>query len=115
MMCSAYFGELSEGRKAVWDNGDDHPHKVLASSIQLNGKGHEIWSKGSNYFHDKIQIDWGSFAWECSANEILKFLNDSKSTLPWLEKDDLKLIRNVKNYISERPNCDFGVVFIEEY
>ena len=115
MMCSAYFGEISEERKNVWDNGDDNPHKVLASSVKLDGKGQELWSKGSEYFYDKIQIDWGSFAWKCTPNEILKFLKDHKSTLSWLEKDDFEIIKKVKDYISERPGSDFGVMFIEEY
>ena len=69
---------------------------------------------GDKYFHDRIQIDWGSFAWKCTPEEILKFLNDDKETLPWLVEYDEHMIECVKTYISERGDLLYGVVFVEE-
>lgn len=114
MMCSAYFGRLSEKRKLSWDNGDDNPCDVLESRICLEGKGHDLLHSGSDYFKDRIQIDWGSFAWKCTPEEISRFLCDHKTTLSWLVKSEEELIKNVKAYIAEDENAEFGVIFIEE-
>lgn len=92
MMCSAFFGELSEERKANWHHDDENPYAVLASPISLDRKGHKLLDVGNKYFRDRIQIDWGSFAWKCTQEEIIKFLNDHKETLSWLVKDDEQMI-----------------------
>ena len=114
MMCSAYFGRLSEKRKLNWDNGDDNPYDVLESRICLEGKGHDLLHSGSDYFKDRTQIDWGSFAWKCTPEEIGRFLCDHKTTLSWLVKREEELMKKVKTYIAEDENAEFGVVFIEE-
>lgn len=114
MMCSAYFGRLSEKRKLEWDNGEDNPYDVLESSISLVGKGHDLLRAGSEYFKDRIQIDWGSFAWKCTPEEICGFLYDYKTKLSWLIESEEELIEKVKAYIAEDINAEFGVVFIEE-
>ena len=114
MMCKAYFGALSEERKANWDNKDSDPYKVLNSPIELYGKGHILLSSGSDYFHDRISIDWGSDAWKCTADEIIEFLEDHKETLSWLIEDDIRLIKEIKEYVKKRGNIVYGVVFIEE-
>lgn len=114
MMCSAYFGRLSEKRKIKWDNGDDNPYDVLESSICLEGKGHDLLHAGSDYFKDRIQIDWGSFAWKCTSEGICRFLCDYKTSLLWLNESEEELIRKIKAYIAEDKNAEFGIVFIEE-
>lgn len=114
MVCSAYFGELCEERKQNWKYEDTNPYAILDKPISLEGKGHDLLDAGNKYFHDQIQVDWGSFAWKCSAEEIVRFLNDYKETLPWLVESDEKMIEEVKSYIKERENVEFGVVFVEE-
>ena len=114
MMCSAYFGELCDERKSKWDNGDTNPYTVLTLPISLERKGHKLLDVGSKYFHDRIQIDWGSFAWKCTSEEILQFLYDYKETLSWLVEDDERMIESVKEYVSQRENAEYGVVFVEE-
>lgn len=114
MVCSAFFGELSEERKADWCHNDENPYTVLVSPISLERKGHKLLDVGNKYFRDRIQIDWGSFAWKCTPEEILKFLNDYKETLPWLVVYDEHMIESVKTYISERGDMLYGVVFVEE-
>ena len=114
MMCSAYFGELCDVRKVNWEHDDTNPYGVLVSPISLENKGHELLNDGSKYFHDRIQIDLGSFAWKCSPEEMLQFLNDYKETLSWLVEDDEKMIESVRMYIAEKGNTAYGVVFVEE-
>lgn len=114
MMCSAFFGELSEERKANWQYDDDNPYGVLVSPISLEHKGHKLLDVGSKYFRDEIKIDWGSFAWKCTPEEILKFLDDHRETLPWLVKGDEQMRESVRAYTLERGDVAYGVVFVEE-
>ena len=114
MKCSAYFGEITEQQKNNWKDGEYNWRDVIKEPICLIGKGHELLYHGSEYFDDKIKVDWGSFAWKCSAVQILSFLCDFKTTLSWLINDEEELIKDVKNYIASRENVEFGVLFIEE-
>lgn len=115
MMCSAYFGELCEERKKDWNYKNTDPYSVLKTFVKLVRKGHELLYSGQDYFKDKIQIDWGSFAWKCTKEEMIKFLEDKQSTLPWLIESELEIIECVKQYIEEHGDTLYGVVFIEEY
>lgn len=114
MICTAYFGELNESRKKNWKNDDKNPYAVINMPIILERKGNALLIDGDRYFHDKIQIDWGSFGWKCTSQEIIKFLVDHKTTLPWQIKEDERIIETVRNYISERGDVSYGVVFVEE-
>ena len=114
MKCSAYFGELSEIRRQRWEQDDTNPYEVLVSPICLEGKGHDLFSVGSKYFREKIKVDWGSFAWKCTPDEMYRFLNDHKTTLPWLIKRDEEICAKVRDYVAERGNTEYGVVFVEE-
>ena len=114
MMCSAYFGELSEERKVNWNHKEENPYSVLVSPIPLARKGHSLLGAGNKYFHDRIQIDWGCFAWKCNPEEIIRFLNDNKTTLPWLIGDEEDMIEKVRTYILEKGSVAYGVVFVEE-
>ena len=78
-MTTAYFGELSEQRKIKWDNGETNPYEVLQDAIEISRKSSNLISYGSKFFHDQIKIDWGSYAWRCSSNEIILFLEQSNS------------------------------------
>lgn len=89
-MCSAYFGVLSETRKIKWNNEESNPYEVLESAICLNGKGHRLLEVGTTYFRERITIDWGSYAWKCTLEEIYRFLEDNKITISWLVEDEEK-------------------------
>lgn len=114
MLCSAYFGELSNERKENWHCEEREPCEILIFPIPLKYKGHKVLEKGNQYFHDRIQIDWGSFAWKCTQEEILKFLEDNREILPGLVKEEEKMIEYVRKYVSERGEVAYGVVFVEE-
>lgn len=114
MMCSAYFGALSASRRLNWKNDEENPYEVLDAPIRLERKGHELFSNASKYFHDEIKVDWGSYAWKCTPEEVLRFLEDYKIDLEWLIEKEEEIIERVKQYVAERTDAEFGVVFIEE-
>ena len=99
MICTAYFGELNDVRKNNWKNDDKNPYAVLNMPIILERKGQALLYEGDRYFHDKIQIDWGSFVWKCTKKQLEMFQEKEKVEIPGLTK------------LSEGTN--YGVVFIE--
>lgn len=113
MVCDAYFGEISEKCKMIWENAEVHPIEVLHEPIRLEDKGHEVLMYGSKYFNDEIQIDWGSFAWKCSPEQIYTFLDEHKCTLSWLLEGEDELIQIVKQYIERKEQTEYGVLFVE--
>lgn len=79
----------------------------------MDQKGHTLLGYGDDYFDDKIQIDWGSFAWRCTPEQVVRFLEEQKNTLPWLIESEEVQIKTVKGYIANRPEGQFGILFIE--
>lgn len=114
MICSAYFGVLSDKRKTNWNNGGTNPYEVLGSSISLGRIGHELLGTGAEYFREEIKIDWGSYAWKCTPDAMIRFLNDHKAAHSWLNESEEEMLEKVKVYIEESNDEEFGVVFIEE-
>ena len=115
MMCTAYFGEISKARNDNWNNGATAPYEVLQTFVPLEWVAHKVLDYGSDYFSEKIKVDWGCFAWRCSAEQISAFLHDFKSILPWLAERDEEMIRSVETYIAEHPDGKYGVVFVEVF
>lgn len=70
----------------------------MIEPILLEHKGYKLLDVGSTYFRDKIKIDWGSFAWKCTAEEIMKFLEHHQETLIWLIGRDQAMM----NWTSKR-------------
>ena len=114
MICSVYFGVLSEKRKTNWNNGDTNPYEVLGSSISLDRISNELFGTGVKYFREKIKIDWGSYAWKCTTEEMIQFLNDLKVIHSWLIESVEEMLEKVKDYIAGSNSEEFGIVFIEE-
>lgn len=114
MICSAYFGELSEERKNDWKCEDDNPYNVLQNPVNLGRKAYDLWYSSKKYFEEQIQIDWASYAWKCTEAQIVSFFEETMTTLPWLVEDEKEILENVGQYIKNHGNTEYGVVFIEE-
>lgn len=115
MVCSAFFGEISETRKKNWPGVEKNPSDILISPVSLDGKGHDLLDASSKYFTDEVKVDWGSYAWKCAPEQIILFLNDYKSSLPWLQNSEKNKIQEVKNYITKHGQTEYAVVFVENY
>ena len=115
MMCTAYFGALNEKYRENWYNGNRDPSDVLDDRICVERKAWKVLDIGNDYFRERIQIDWGSFAWKCTKEEIIKFLQEHKTQLPWMIESDEEMIAEVKRYIAEKGDVPYGMVFIELY
>ena len=106
---------MNDKRKLKWDNGETNPYDVLRDPIELERKGFDLVVKGNTYFSKKIQIDWGSFAWRCTEKQIVKYLKDHKTQLPWLLGKDEEMIEEVLRYVEREKGEAYGIVCIENY
>ena len=95
-------GEISKDRVKNWNLGDDNPYAVI--------KGKAMYSKTCDiygimdcqkYLRDKIQIDWGSWAFKADRKELEDLFKRRNWGFGLLDKR----LENGK---------DYAVVFIEE-
>ena len=103
MMYDIYYGELSEKRKENWDNGDDdNPFEVLKWRKEIRGIDViSFFHNAKKHLRDEVKVDWGSFAWKGTREEILAFAQAWRGEL----EDESVL----------QAGIEYGVVFIEMY
>ncbi|NLG05574.1 MAG: hypothetical protein GX567_17385 [Clostridia bacterium] len=101
MMSSIYYGKIKEERLATWQDNSE-PYDILVDNHEIHRVGGWSFLDYANAnFSDKVQVDWGSFAYKCSGKQLKKF---QRKTLCEIEK--------IENVNDEEI---YGVVFIELY
>ncbi len=101
MMSSIYYGKIKEERLATWqDNSEPYDILVVNHEIHRIG-GWDFLDYANVNFSDKVQVDWGSFAYQCSGRQLKKF-----------ERKTQCEIEKIENVNDEEI---YGVVFIELY
>ena len=102
MIVEVFFGEISDERKLNWDNGEEDPFNVLKKNYRVEWGDVQFLSDGDVYFHEQIQVDWGSYAWKCSKAEFVDYL----------KMRELKVSKEL-DWDSLPEDGQYGVVFIE--
>ena len=78
MMYTIFYGEISDDRQTKWNNGDDNPFDVLKKNNRIEGGRSWLdflgWARKN--LSDEIKIDWGSFAWKGTGNDIKRLITD---------------------------------------
>lgn len=101
MVYDVRYGELTESRKLCWDNKEDNPYDVLKWHKKITAYDWiNVLGTADKMLTDKIQIDWGSFAWKTNGKNLVQFVSAIGGTLEGRNQID--------------PNAEYGVVFIEE-
>ena len=99
MICDGYVGELSDERKMNWNCKNNDPYTVLKKRNPMIRGAHSLLSVGDKYFRERIQVDWGSFAWKCNKEELERFMKENDVTFKKQpELDDRK---------------EYGILFID--
>lgn len=101
-MCRCVYGELSNQRKENWYHDDENPFIILKWEKRIySAEGIGFPSLATQYLRDRVQIDWGSFAWKASKEELLHFAD--RISCGELEDPDCL-----------EDGIEYGVVFIED-
>lgn len=101
MMSTLYYGEIRPDKLATWRD-NDNPYKILVENHEITKAGG--WKFLFDYeklFFDKVQVDWGSFAYKGTKEQILKLM---------------ELVKCERDEVNNLVDCDiYGIVFVEEY
>ena len=101
-MYRCVYGELSNQRKENWYHDDENPFIVLKWEKRIHcADGIAFPSLATNYLRERVQIDWGSFAWKANKAELLYFVDQ----LSCGKLEDSGCLQD---------GIEYGVVFIKD-
>jgi hypothetical protein len=99
MMSDIYYGTVQPEKLATWESNKD-PYDILENKISfIRAGGWDFLDKADKFLRDKTQVDWGSFAYKASYQELIALRKSLDCEIPDLEKCG--------------EDTEFGVVFIE--
>lgn len=98
MLSDIYYGKLTEQSKFNWHNIKD-PFNLFEWKEPINIGGLDFIVAEKNNFTDKIQPDWGSYAWKCRKSALVEFCINHNVPCEKIEQLD--------------DNEEYGIVFIE--
>lgn len=101
MMSTLYYGEIRPDKLATWSD-NDNPYKILVENHEIpKVRGWKFLFDYEKLFFDKVQVDWGSFAYKGTKEQILKLM---------------ELVKCESDEVNNPVDCDiYGIVFVEEY
>ena len=100
MMSSILYGEIKVNQLRSWSE-NKNPYDILIENNRIEKLGGwEFLEIANKLFSDEVQVDWGSFAYKCTKNQ-LKILKDQTGC-----EINMETLKIGKIY---------GIVFIEEY
>ena len=100
MMSSIFYGEIKENQLRSWPE-NKNPYDILVENNRIEKLGGwEFLEIANKLFLDEVQVDWGSFAYKCTKNQLKKLKDQTGCEI------NLETLKIGKIY---------GIVFIEEY
>lgn len=100
MMSSIFYGEIKEERLNSWSE-NENPYDILKENDRINRlSGWDFLEVTKKLFTDEVQVDWGSFAYKCTKDQLRKLMQKTHCEI---EKID-----------QMNPDQIYGIVFIEE-
>lgn len=101
MMSVIYYGEIRSDKLETWGSNKE-PHEILVSNIEIHRLGGcDFLQHAKHIFSDEVQVDWGSFAYKCTKDQLSELAQITKCEIPKLDCLDETII--------------YGIVFIECY
>lgn len=100
-MSEIFYGKLKVERRDTW-NEILNPYDILEKRFPIKKiGGWDFLTKADKIFSDKHQVDWGSFAYRCTKEQLLQ-----------LQEQTSCEVENIESY---DENASYAVVFIEMY
>ena len=93
-------GEIKEDRLNTWKE-NKNPYDILADNNRIERLGGwDFLFIADELFTDCVQVDWGSFAYKCTKEQLIDLTRKTKCVISGIE-----LLK---------PEKIYGIVFIEE-
>lgn len=101
MMSAIYFGKIKDEKLGTWQS-NSNPYDILVENEEIHKiGGWDFLDYANEFFSDKVQVDWGSFAYKCTGRQVKDLVNKYKC-----EIESLNVIDADESY---------GIIFIELY
>lgn len=101
MMSEIYYGKVKKDKVVTW-NENNNPYDILEERLSVNKLGGwDFLEKTNEIFSDKHQVDWGSFAYRCTKEQLLLLKEQTNCE-----------IENIDMWDAE---AEYAIVFIELY
>lgn len=101
MMSSIFYGEIKEDRLKTWKE-NKNPYDILADNNRIERLGGwDFLFIADELFTDCVQVDWGSFAYKCTKDQLIKLMEKTHCKI-----SDIEFLNQ---------NQIYGIIFIEEY
>lgn len=97
MVSQIIYGKIKAEKLVTWKS-NKNPYAIL-KKIEINRLGGWDFLAEDKLFSDKVQVDWGSFAYKCTKEQLTKLKEVTGCEIPKLEEIDGE---------------NFGIVFIEQ-
>ena len=100
MMSSIFYGEIKEDKLKTWSE-NRNPYDILVENNRVERLGGwDFLFIAKELFTDQVQVDWGSFAYKCTKEQLRKLMQKTHCEIEKFEQLDSDQI--------------YGIVFIEE-
>lgn len=100
MLSSIYYGEIRAEKLASW-NENKNPYEILEENNRVYKLGGwKFLDVANQLFTDEKQVDWGSFAYKCTKEQLQELIAQTKCSI-----DKMDELESGKTY---------GIVFVEE-
>ena len=100
MLSSIYYGEIQSDKLVSWNENKD-PYNILVENNRVYKLGGwEFLDIANKLFDNEKQVDWGSFAYRCTKEQLAKLMEQTGC-----EIDKINELASEKIY---------GIVFVEE-
>ena len=78
MMSSIFYGEIKEDRLNTWKE-NKNPYDILADNNRIERLGGwDFLFIADELFTDCVQVDWGSFAYKCTKEQLIELTRKTK-------------------------------------
>lgn len=100
MLSSIYYGEIKKEKLESW-NTNNNPYEILEENNRVYKLcGWKFLDLANKLFTDEKQVDWGSFAYKCTKEQLQELIVQTKCSIEKIEELESGKI--------------YGIVFVEE-
>ena len=100
MLSSIYYGEIQSNKLVSWNENKD-PYNILVENNRVYKLGGwEFLDIANKLFDNEKQVDWGSYAYQCTKEQLEKLMEQTGCE-----------IDKINELVSEKI---YGIVFVEE-
>ena len=104
MLSSIYYGEIQSDKLVSWNENKD-PYNILVENNRVYKLGGwEFLDIANKLFDNEKQVDWGSYAYQCTKEQLEKLMEQTGCEIDKINEDILynsKLFEVVEGYVRE--------------